>query len=238
MKRRVTRRRILGLLAAGTAAAIGPVALGWRQILAQAGGVGSPTPSPTPRNQSASPASTPPPGSTVAGPAEEITFSGKVDRVLGPSEFVGSSRRFPGVTVDLSNVPSGKVYPNGHVPSADDIFYSRGHWLGTTGRSTWQVEFVDFNIYHIRGALSTAGLMAPGIDYSTVDAATNRAWQLVIKAANLTHFTIHQTAMTPTDALLAVPDGTGADIIGYEDRPARPGVLVATFLEVHPKAGS
>ena len=69
------------------------------------------------------------------------------------------------------------IYPRGHVPYDGDDFYSRGHWLGATGKSTWQIEFVDFNIYHIAGALSKVGVTAPGANYTTVDGATGRRWR-------------------------------------------------------------
>lgn len=104
--------------------------------------------------------------------------------------------------------------------------------LGATGKSTWEIEFVDFNIYHIVGALSKVGATAPGANYTTVDGATGQRWQLVIEAANLSHFNAQGSAPTPTAERLAFPEGTGANIIGYEDRPARPGVMVVTFLEV------
>ena len=234
MKRLLTRRSILGLLVAGTVAAIAPVALGWRQLFAEAAGTHSSIQRPSSNSATATPTFAPPPGAIVAGPAEEITFSGNVGRVVGPSQFIGSGKQFTGITVDLSGTPADKIYPTGHVPYEGDSFYSRGRWLGSIGKSTWEIEFVDFNIYHVIGALSTSGVTAPGSNYTVVDMATKRSWQVVIEAANLSHFTTHGTSPTPTDALLSFPDGTGAEMIGYEDRPARPGVLVVTFLEVHP----
>lgn len=234
MPRRFTRRNILGLASAGVAAAVAPVVLGWRRLLSDAAGSAPQAQAQSRFPTSASATFTPLPGSTIAGPAEEITFSGSVDRVLSPTEFIGSGKQFTGVTVNLANTPASKIYPQGHRPFGGDDFYSRGHWLGTIGMSTWEIEFVDFNIYHIIGAVSTAGMTAPGTNYTMVDSATQRLWQLDIRASNISHFTIHGTAPTPTDALLSFPDGTAADIIGYEDRPARPGVLVVTFLEVHP----
>jgi len=225
---------MLGLLGAGTAAAIGSVAVGWRQRFADAAGTRGTTPSAALASATATSAFTPAPGATVAGPADEITFIGSVDRVLNPAQFVGSNKSFSGITVDLSSTPAAKIYPTGHVPYEGDLFYSRGHWLGELGKSTWEIEFVDFNIYQIMGTLSRSGATTPGSNYTVVDMATKRSWQVVIEAANVTHFTIHGTSPTPTDALLSFPDGTSADIIGYEDRPARPGVLVATYLEIYP----
>ncbi|MGH2633824.1 MAG: hypothetical protein ACRDG3_10480 [Tepidiformaceae bacterium] len=234
MPRRLTRRTFVGLLGVGAAGSVAPVALGWHQLFADAASSGPATKTRQARSPTASPTFIPPPGSTIAGPAEEITFSGSVDRVLGTTQFIGSGQQFKGVTVDLSQTPASKIYPKAHLPYEGDDFYSNGHWLGAIGNSVWQVEFVDFNIYHVIGALSTSGMTDPGSNYTMVDSATQRRWQLDIRAANIGHFTIHGTSPTPTDALLAFPDGTGADIIGYEDRPARPGVLVVTFLEAHP----
>ena len=54
----------------------------------------------------------------------------------------------------------------------------------------------------------------------------------MIEAANLATLTFSRDPPTPTAERLAFPEGTGANIIGYEDRPARPGVMVVTFLEV------
>jgi hypothetical protein len=93
MAHRVTRRSIIGLFGAGAVAAVGPVTLGWRHLVSEAAGTSSRAQprsavSPTPK-----PTFTPPPGSTIAGPAEEITFSGSVDHVLGPAEFVGSGKQ-------------------------------------------------------------------------------------------------------------------------------------------------
>jgi hypothetical protein len=98
MSRRLTRRSIIGLVGASAAAAVAPVALGWRQPLAEAAGSRSTTQAPPPSSTSATPAFTPPPGSTTAGPPEEITFSGKVDRVLGNAQFIGSGKQFTVVT--------------------------------------------------------------------------------------------------------------------------------------------
>lgn len=243
MRHRATRRSILGLMGAGAVAAIGPVALGWRRLFAEAAGTPSqsagpatntaPTTITAPNSAIAASTDTPPPGS-MAPPIEEIVFSGSVERVLGPDQFIGSGKWFTGITVDLSGTPASKIKPDRHQPGAGDTFISRGMWLGATGKSTWKVEFIDFNGYRIRAALSTSGITAPGANYTIIDPATGRRWQLVIKASNLTHFMIHTSSPAPTDALLAFPDGTGVDIIGWEDRPARPGVLVVVFLEAHP----
>ena len=219
-------------MSAGAAAAVGPVALGWRRLLAEAA---SPPPATTAApNSTKAGTEAPPPDAIIPPPIEEVVFSGSVDGVLGPAQFIGSGKLFARVTVDMSQTPASKIYPGRHHPSIGDTFHSRGRWLGETGKSTWQIEFVDFNIFHIKGALSTSGITDAGANYTMVDAATGRRWQLVMKASNLTHFTIHATSPTPTEALLSFPEGTGAGVIGYEDRPARPAVLVVTFLEVHP----
>ena len=232
MRSRVTRRRMLGLMSAGAAAAVGPVGLGWRRLLAQA--AGSPPATTSTPNSTIAGTEAPPPDAIIPPPIEDVVFSGNVDGVLGPAQFIGSGESFARITVDMSQTPASKIYPDRHQPNIGDTFHSRGRWLGETGESTWQIEFVDFNIFHIKGALSPSAIADGGVNYAMVDSATGRRWQLVMKAANLTHFTIHATSPIPTDALLSFPEGTGADMIGYEDRPARPAVLVVTFLEVHP----
>ncbi len=233
MRYRVTRRGVLGLMGASVAAAVGPVALGWRRLLAEAAAGSSPSTNAA-YNSGTAANQPPPPGFIVPPPIEEVVFGGSVDHVLGPGQFIGSGTSFTGVTVDVSRTPASKIKPDRHQPYAGDTFISRGHWLGGIGKSTWQVEFIDFNTYRVRGALSTSGITAPGANYTIVDSANGRRWQLVIKAPNLTHLTIHDTSPTPTDAILSFPEGTGVDIIGWEDRPARSGVLVVVFLEAHP----
>lgn len=223
MTRQFSRRSIVGVIGASVIAAVAPVAGGWRQLLAEAlgqdsGGVGAAA-----RNGT-SPADVDTPGGTEVPPVEQITFLGAVERPLGPASFVGSNKRFQGVTIDLS--VASRIYPTGHVSRAGDDFGSRGRWLGAVGHSVWQAEYVNFNLRRVRGRLDTSATSDPEARYA-LNVGT-KTWSIVFRASETTHFTRAGAVVTPTDSAFAFTDGTAVEIIGYEDRP---GVIVATYIE-------
>jgi hypothetical protein len=214
-------------MGSGTAAAFGSIAIGWHRLLADAAGsLGKSDSSVKPAARSA-PDSRPDAEQVVeVPPAEEIVLLGTVLKPTGPASFIGSSKRFSNVSVDVS--VADPVYPKNHVPRKGDDFAARGRWLGAVGDSTFQVEFVDYNIRRVRGRLATTGLLDTEADYTVRDVATGKTWQLVVRPENIEHLTAGQTAPQPTEATLAFVDGTGVDIIGYE---ARPNVIVVTWIE-------
>lgn len=225
---RIKRRRMLALMSAGAAVAVGPIAAGWQSLLGDAAGTRAQR-GPSHEQGTATPEPHPITGELPKGTAEERGLIGTVDEVLAPSIFIGSSKRFSGVTVDVSK--ADPVYPEGHVPRVGDDFHSRGRWLGDVGRSTFEVDLVDYNIRRVRGALSTSGITDPEADYRSRDIRTNESWEIVVRPENIDYLWVHSTVPEPSEASLTFPDGTGADIIGYE---VRPGVIIATFIEAHP----
>jgi hypothetical protein len=230
MTREFTRRRIVGFIFGAAAAFAAPVALGWRQLIAEAGGKPAPRMALTPQLRSDAPLPSIPPNvtATQVGPAEEVTLIGVVDKVLGDDRFVGSSSRLSGVTVDLS--VASPIYPRGHVPVAGDDFASRGRWLGDLGTSIWQVQFIDYNIRSIRGQLFPTSVDAEAT-YSLKDMGTGVTWLIVFRATEIDHFTRSGAAVEPSASSLNFAPGTSVRLIGYEDRP---GVIVVTFIESEP----
>lgn len=226
MKRQFSRRGVIGVMFCGAIAVVSPIAVGVRSSIGRR----------SPRLAQ----STNAPQSTAAQvqaagldplrqafSAERITFSGLVDKTVGGHEFVGSSKRFKGVIVDLS--VASPIYPLGHMPRDGDDFHSRGHWRGAIGQSVWQVEFIDYNIRRIRGQLARTTSSDPEVAYSLTDVPTGKTWLLVFRASEISHFTVGTTSPQPTASALELPEGTAVELIGYEDRHR---VIIATWLEV------
>lgn len=246
MQHRSNRRTILGLMGSAAATAFGSIAIGWRRLLTDAVAAGPPAQNGPVVMPDGSVVFVEPDAGRVLRqpPVEEIVLGGTVVKVTGPASFVAASKRHSSdVTADAS--VANPVYPRNHVPREGDDFIGKGKWLGAVGNSTFQFEFVDYNIRRVRGALSTTGLLDAEANYTIRDfrpAASDRLWQLVVRPEHVEYLATYPTGpqepgaqepgpRQPTATALAFADGTGVDVIGYE---ARPNVMIVTWIEARP----